>query len=131
MRWSQKHHVPAEVALLYDFANSLDLRRFVERGVAHAGGDELATQRQLKDWMSTRGLVKRGERVDADDLGRAVALREAVRSFLETRREDRPADAAAVRRLNEVSAAFPLVLKAASDGAVSLEPAPAASGLAR
>jgi predicted RNA-binding Zn ribbon-like protein len=131
MRLSQKYPVPAEVALLYEFANSLDLRRFVEQGAAHVGGDELASARSLRDWMEPRGLLKRGERVDADDHRRAVALREAVRSFLKSRREDRPADAAAMRRLNEASADFPLVLKAANSGAVFLQPAPSASGLAR
>jgi predicted RNA-binding Zn ribbon-like protein len=131
MRLSQKYQVPAEVALLYDFANSLDLRRFVEQGVAHVGGDELGTPERIKSWMQARGLLKRGERVDADDHRRALALRAAMRSVLEAKRGDRPADAAAVRRLNEASAHFPLVLRVSNAGAALLQPAPAASELGR
>jgi predicted RNA-binding Zn ribbon-like protein len=131
MRLSEKYPVPAEVALLYDFANSLDLRRFVEQGAAHAGGDELATARQLKDWMQARGLLRKGERIDGVDHHRALALREAVRSFLKIATEDGQGSAAALRRFNEASADFPLVLGVSSAGAVTLQPAPRASGLAR
>jgi hypothetical protein len=34
---SQKYAVPEELALLYDFVNTLDCRRYVEQGVAHTG----------------------------------------------------------------------------------------------
>jgi CGNR zinc finger protein len=39
MKLSEKFQVPGDVALLYDFANSLDLRRCVEQGIAHDPGD--------------------------------------------------------------------------------------------
>ena len=45
MRLSEKYAVPAELALLYDFVNTLDQRRYVENGVAHAGVDEIETPR--------------------------------------------------------------------------------------
>ena len=45
---SQKHAVPEELALLYDFVNTLDCRRYVERGVAHTGGDEFETRNQWR-----------------------------------------------------------------------------------
>ena len=51
MRLSEKYAVPEELALLYDFVNTLDLRRYVERGVVHAGGDELATPRRMEAWV--------------------------------------------------------------------------------
>ena len=38
MKLSEEYDVPSELALLYDFVNSLDERRYVERGVAHTGG---------------------------------------------------------------------------------------------
>src|SRR5215468_8852616 len=38
MKLSEKYDVPSGLALLYDFVNSLDERRYVERGVAHTGG---------------------------------------------------------------------------------------------
>ena len=41
MRLSEKYAVPPEPALLYDFVNILDRRRYVENGVAHPGEDEI------------------------------------------------------------------------------------------
>src|SRR4051794_2556687 len=63
MKLSEKFQVPDDVALLYDFVNSVDLRRYLEHGVAHDPGDELATSAQLQDWLQARGLLKRGDRV--------------------------------------------------------------------
>ena len=63
MKLSEKFPVPDDVALLYDFVNSVDLRHYVEQGVAHDPGDELATPAQLQDWLQARGLLKRGARV--------------------------------------------------------------------
>src|ERR1700722_14732990 len=57
MRLSEKYDVPQELALLYDFVNTLDRRRFVEQGVVHAGGDELATPREMESWMRRHGLL--------------------------------------------------------------------------
>jgi hypothetical protein len=60
MRLSEKYAVPSELALLYDFVNTLDERHYVENGVAHAGGDEIETPRLLEAWMRERGLLHRG-----------------------------------------------------------------------
>src|SRR5262249_14768797 len=61
MRLSEKYAVPEELALLYDFVNTLDRRRFVERGVVHAGGDELATPRRMEAWMRKHHLPASGK----------------------------------------------------------------------
>ena len=45
--------VPQGFALLCEFANSLDLRRFVE-GVPHATGDKLATIEQAEKCANAR-----------------------------------------------------------------------------
>src|SRR5262249_15313149 len=63
MRLSEKYAVPEELALLYDFVNTLDRRRYVERGVVHAGGDELATPRRMEAWMRKPHLPASGKHV--------------------------------------------------------------------
>src|SRR5262249_37553035 len=95
MRLSEKYAVPKELALLYDFANTLDCRRYVEQGVAHAGGDELASPQQLEAgcaataWRSAAGTSTR-----RNIAGRSICVVPCVRSwnFLQ------PSEAIAPRR---------------------------------
>ena len=131
MRLSEKFPVPGEIALLYDFVNSIDLRRYVEQGIAHSAGDELATAPELEAWLRDRGLLRRGAHIEAHDHRDALDLREALRSFLLIAPADRRADAAAGARLNTAAARFPLALNVSQAGGMALEPArPApASGL--
>src|SRR5262249_27655511 len=82
MRLSEKFAIPRDLALLYDFVNSLDLRRFVEQGTAHDPTDELATPAQLRDWLKTRGLLKAGVEVSKAQHREALRLREALRNFV-------------------------------------------------
>jgi predicted RNA-binding Zn ribbon-like protein len=82
MKLSEKFPVPGEIALLYDFVNSVDQRRYVELGVAHDPGDELATPAQLQNWLQTRGLLTRGARVSQEEHREALAFRDALRNFL-------------------------------------------------
>src|SRR5215472_2423261 len=98
MRLSEKYAVPEELALLYDFVNTLDRRRFVERGVVHAGGDELATPRRMEAWMRKHRLPASGKHVDAAAHRQALDLRSALRSFLELPPAER-GNIAAARRL--------------------------------
>src|ERR1700740_2441514 len=79
MRLSEKYAVPPELALLYDFVNSLDRRRFVESGVAHSGEDEIETPRLLESWMRERRLLHRAEHIDGGDHRAALELRKALR----------------------------------------------------
>jgi hypothetical protein len=60
MRLSEQYQVPQELALLYEFVNSVDLRRFVEQGAQHATRDELTSAAQFAGWMRARGLLKKG-----------------------------------------------------------------------
>lgn len=48
---SDTYAVPAELARLYNFLNSLDLRHYQQRGAQCAGGDALATPAQLADLL--------------------------------------------------------------------------------
>lgn len=131
MRLAQRYDVPEELALLYEFVNTLDCRRYVEGGAAHAGGDELATPRDLESWMRARGLLRAGEHVDAAQHRRALELRDALRGFLQLPPGDRPRNAGAARRLTALSRGFPLTLTVAADGVVRLRPAPGSSALGR
>jgi predicted RNA-binding Zn ribbon-like protein len=131
MRLSERYAVPLELALLYDFVNTLDQRRYIENGVALSGGDELATPRDLEHWMRQRGLMRRGENVRDCDHRAALELREAIRAFLQTAPEGRERDRQAARQLAHASTRFPLMLAVSHDGAVVLEPAPDSSALGR
>src|SRR5262249_3584666 len=82
MRLSEKFAIPSDLALLYDFVNSLDVRRFVEQGTAHDPSDELATPARLRDWLQTRGLLDGGVDVSEAEHRQALRLREALRNFV-------------------------------------------------
>jgi predicted RNA-binding Zn ribbon-like protein len=122
MMLSDKFAVPCDIALLYDFVNSLDLRRYVEQGTAHIASDELATPEQLDAWLRMRNLSDRGARPAADDHQDALALRATLRSFLELTPSDRATDAVAAARLNAAAANFPLFVTVLQGGGVALRP---------
>jgi predicted RNA-binding Zn ribbon-like protein len=119
MRLSEKFPVPDDVALLYDFANSIDLRQYVERGVAHAPGDELATPAQLQKWLQARGLLKRGAKVSQAEHREALELRDALRMFLSAAPAER---ASAAGPLEALAARFPLGVTASQDRGLDLRP---------
>src|SRR5476651_1875023 len=100
MRLSDKFSVPGDIALLYDFVNSLDLRRYVEQGAAHVASDEFATTERLKAWLSARDLSDKDTRPGKDDHRSALALREALRSFIQLAPVDRELDADVTARLS-------------------------------
>jgi predicted RNA-binding Zn ribbon-like protein len=129
MKLSEKYAVPPELALLYDFVNSFDLRRYVENGVAHAGGDEIETPRFLEAWLRERGLLDRGEHVAAGDHRAALELRKALRDFLLSAPEHRSHAKEVARQLTAASRRFPLTLAVSDMGAVKLAPAPGSNGL--
>lgn len=119
MRLSEKFDVPAELALLYDFVNSIDLRTYVEAGVAHEPTDEIRTVSQLESWMRTHEL---SGSASGATLQQVLRLREALRDFLAVPPEERAAANSEVTALNAASAAFPLVANV-TDGMVELRPA--------
>lgn len=119
MKLSEKFGIPSNLALLYDFVNSLDLRRFVEQGAAHDPGDELAAPAQLRDWLRARGLLEDGVDVSEAEHGEALRLRDALRTFLAVRPADR---ASAVAPLAVSAARFPLKIAPSADRALDLRP---------
>jgi predicted RNA-binding Zn ribbon-like protein len=119
MRLSEKFDVPDELALLYDFVNSIDLRTYVEAGLAHEPKDELRTATQLESWMRAHELAGSAS---ATAHQHALRLREALRSFLAIPPEARTDANEEVTALNAASASFPLVANI-SAGIVELRPA--------
>jgi predicted RNA-binding Zn ribbon-like protein len=117
---SRKFQVPDELAHLYDFANSLDVRRFTHHGVQHAQGDELTGPRELAVWMSQRGLLAEGTKMTATLFDSALQLRAGIRAYLECDPAERREDTEAVQSLNKAMKSFPLVAEARGDGGMTL-----------
>jgi len=59
----------------YDFANTLDLRKFVHHGVRHEQAEELATPSALGAWMRERGLGEHGPPPSQKQFENALRLR--------------------------------------------------------
>ena len=124
---SRKFQVPDELAHLYDFANSLDVRRFTHHGVQHAQGDELTGPRELAVWMSQQGLLAEGTKMTAALFDSALQLRASIRAYLECDPAERREDTGAVRSLNKAMKSFPLVAEARGDGSMRLGASPAST----
>jgi predicted RNA-binding Zn ribbon-like protein len=120
---SRKFKVPDELANLYDFANSLDVRHFTHHGVQHVQGDELTSPRELGAWMSQRGLLFTSAKITAAMFETALQLRASVRCYLEFDPVERRKNQDAVRSLDEAMHLFPLVAEARNDGTLALRPA--------
>ena len=117
---SRKFQVPDELARLYDFANSLDVRRFRHHGAQHVQGDELIGPRELAVWMSQRGLSTKGAKISAAMFDSALQLRAGVRAYLECDPAERRKDNEAVRSLDKIMKFFPLVAEARGDHSMTL-----------
>jgi predicted RNA-binding Zn ribbon-like protein len=131
MGLASKYAVPGELALLYEFLNSIDLRSYTEKGVQHVPSDELATPAELEAWMRARDLLARNETVTLADHRLALELRAAMRSFVQLSDEDRTDDRTRITRLNAASSAYPLVLHVSRVGTVTLQPSARANRLGR
>lgn len=131
MRLSQKYKVPSEVALLYDFLNSADLRSYFEKGEQHVPSDELGTPVRLEAWMSQRGLLTAGQTISPAEHRRALELRSALRSFVQLPPDSRASSPECAESLNRVAQFYPLVVKVVQKGKPKLLPAAGISELAR
>jgi predicted RNA-binding Zn ribbon-like protein len=123
MRLSRKYPVPREFALLYEFLNSLDLRRFQEHGVAHRNADEMSTVEDLMTWLRDRKLLDHDAELSAADHRKVLNLRESMRAWLQIAPADRPKAGAAANRVSRAAANFSLVLGVSKSGIVELRPA--------
>ena len=120
---SKQFKVPDELANLYDFANSLDVRHFTHHGVPHEQDDELKGPRELGDWMSKRGLLTSGGKITLDMFATALQLRASIRAYLACDPPERRKNRDAARSLNRAMGSFPLVAEARNDQGVVLRAA--------
>jgi predicted RNA-binding Zn ribbon-like protein len=112
---SKKFKVPDQLANLYDFANTLDVRHFTHHGVPHVQGDELGGPRELGAWMAKRGLLFTGARISPPMFDVALRLRASVRAYLQYDPAERRKNKEAVQSLNTALRLFPLVARAQVD----------------
>jgi predicted RNA-binding Zn ribbon-like protein len=120
---SKKFKVPDELANLYDFANSLDVRHFTHHGVQHVQSDELKGPRELCAWMSQRGLLFTSAKITPAMFDAALQLRASVRAYLGIDPAERRKAGDAVRSLNKAMRLFPQVAEARNDGVMVLRAA--------
>jgi predicted RNA-binding Zn ribbon-like protein len=114
---SRKFKVPDELANLYDFANTLDLRHFTHHGIQHPQGDELASAGDLAAWMTERRLLPQGGKVTASMLAEALEVRVALRAYLQREPEARR-ERETLRALNRVMEKFPMIAEATDRGMI-------------
>jgi predicted RNA-binding Zn ribbon-like protein len=123
MREARKFKVPDALANLYEFANTLDLRRFTHHGVQHPQGDELRNPDDLAAWMRARGLAAEGTRITPAMLGTAHQLRSGLRAYLARDPDERRRNKDALRSLNKATRLFPLLAEIRDDDGMVLAPA--------
>jgi len=117
--WAAEDGVPAELALVYDFANTLDERTFG----SHAPGDRrdlIDHPDALRGWLAARGFPVPA--LNDDDLGRACDLRAALRAAIAGNLEP-DVRASARAAIGSAAAALPLVVGLDEDGFPTLRPA--------
>jgi predicted RNA-binding Zn ribbon-like protein len=112
---SRKFKVPDQLANLYDFANTLDIRHFTHHGVPHVQGDELSGPRELGAWMAKRGLLLTGARITPPMFDAALQLRASVRAYLQCDPTERRKNKEIVQSLNTALKLFPLLARAKVD----------------
>jgi predicted RNA-binding Zn ribbon-like protein len=105
---SREFKVPDELANVYDFANSLDLRHFTHFGVQHPQGDQFATRGDLARWMAERSLAPAHANITPALFQEALRLRRALRDFLQCEPAERRRNGAVTEALTAALAAFPL-----------------------
>lgn len=120
---SRKFHVPDELANLYDFANTLDLRHFVHHGVQHQQAEELASPSALGDWMKERGLLERSGVPAPKTFDNALRLRGAIRDYLKCDPEERRRKGGTIESLNKAMEPFPLRVAGLGKDGMKLLPA--------
>jgi predicted RNA-binding Zn ribbon-like protein len=118
---SRKFQVPDPLAHLYDFANSLDVRHFVQHGVQHAQSDELGGPKELGAWMGRHGLSGAGAKVTPAMFETALQLRADIRLYLGCDPAERRRNARVAGLLNKALKQFPLVAEAEGDGGFALK----------
>lgn len=110
--------VPRGVALVHDFANTLDERVFRPHALRTEGRDMIAERTAFDAWLGARGLATGASPNDVA-LARMLrtALRAAIRSTLQP--HERPA---ATTGLDAIAERLPLAVRLGTDGRPVLRP---------
>lgn len=116
MRFSDKYSIPSELAALYDFVNSVDLRCYREQGVQHTPSDALASRAEAQAWMRAHDLLAPRHFLSKEEHRRALELRQALRTFLKASPAERTRNRVIGKGLETAAAAFPLLLKTTQNG---------------
>ena len=95
------------------------LRELLETADPEAGADELASPRQLHDWLTERGLLEDDAEVTPADVQRMIRLREGLRQLV----VDGQASRETVATLNWVASKARLRLRLGRRGDIRMEPA--------
>ena len=116
MRLSERYALPRGAALLYDFVNTLDDRRYMVDHTRLEGSDAIDTPARFATWLRQHGL---GEDAGAEAWRDAIALRNALRSYLALAPCERQAAAPA---LDAAASAYGLRVGTDAGGGVDLVP---------
>ena len=106
----------ADLRLVEDFLNTLDVRSFHRRGAEGVGGDALPTPAALSRWLAGQGLVGRSARASTADLRVARSLRSALRDAA----THDGLDEGTLRRANAALGTMPVHVELARDGELRL-----------
>jgi predicted RNA-binding Zn ribbon-like protein len=118
---ARQFKVPNELANLYEFANSLDLRCFTHNRVQHATGDELGNTQGLASWLADRGFIKPGTTIPSSLFDTAIRLRSGLRALIGCDPAKRPKNKGVLRSLNETLQLFPVIAQANYKGEMGLQ----------
>jgi predicted RNA-binding Zn ribbon-like protein len=109
---SRKFKVPDELANLYDFANSLDVRHFTHFGMQHRQSDALSGPIALGEWLAEHGLGEGSEKITPAMFHAALRLREALRAYLQCEPTERRKNRDVLGALDGALEPFPLRVEA-------------------
>jgi predicted RNA-binding Zn ribbon-like protein len=126
---SRKFRVPDELANLYDFANTLDLRCFTHHGVPHPQSDELADADKLQAWLRDRNLASPGTRLPRTGLHSVLQFRQALRDYLQCDGAQRQTNRKVADALNRAMRPFALTVEATRSGMALKSAEQSAAGL--
>jgi predicted RNA-binding Zn ribbon-like protein len=111
---------PAELRAVEALLNTVDERTFSRHGVRHSGGDVLTTPTALSRWLAEQGLVRPATKASPDDLAKAIALRDGLRTVMTVTPGQSP-QKSALRHLNVVLAGLPVRVEFGLDGTPALD----------
>lgn len=107
---------PGDVALVEAFVNTITYNW------DDPADERLTDPQALARWLDAHGLVPAGEHLTEEDLGRARAVREALRELLHANHDDADPAADALDLLEAESRAAPLAIGFGEDGHATLSP---------